>query len=90
MRVDGADSVSAQRVRKLPVEVVAIQLTERNLGTVEDFVGGDLEVRGGDVIIATLEGAMHASVGDWIIKGVNGEFYPCKPDIFAKTYEVLS
>lgn len=37
--------------------------------------------------IDTLEGTMTASPGDWIIKGVNGEFYPCKPDIFAKTYE---
>lgn len=37
--------------------------------------------------IKTLEGDMHASVGDYIIKGVHGELYPCKPDIFAKTYE---
>ena len=37
--------------------------------------------------IFTLEGAMSASIGDWIIKGVHGEFYPCKPDIFDKTYE---
>lgn len=38
-------------------------------------------------LIQTLEGVMSARSGDWIIKGVNGEFYPCKPDIFAKTYE---
>lgn len=37
--------------------------------------------------IKTLEGDMRAEKGDWIIKGVNGEFYPCKPDIFEKTYE---
>ena len=37
--------------------------------------------------IRTLEGTIHASVGDWIITGVNGERYPCKPDIFEKTYE---
>lgn len=37
--------------------------------------------------IETLEGTMHANIGDWIITGVNGEQYPCKPDIFAKTYE---
>ncbi|WP_018527494.1 hypothetical protein [Alkalispirochaeta alkalica] len=37
--------------------------------------------------IETLEGTMTATVGDWIIKGVSGEFYPCKPDIFDKTYE---
>lgn len=39
--------------------------------------------------IATLEGDMHVSVGDYIIKGVNGELYPCKPDIFEKTYEAV-
>lgn len=37
--------------------------------------------------ITTLEGKMHASIGDWIITGVHGEQYPCKPDIFEKTYE---
>lgn len=44
---------------------------------------------GGKVYLAipTLEGEMEASDGDWIIKGVNGEFYPCKPDVFAKTYQ---
>ena len=44
----------------------------------------------GDLVeleIETLEGNMTAKVGDWIIKGVKGEFYPCKPDIFAATYE---
>ena len=40
-----------------------------------------------DLYIHTLEGVMHASPGDWIITGINGEQYPCKPDIFAKTYE---
>lgn len=39
--------------------------------------------------IKTLEGVMSASVGDWIVKGVKGEFYPCKPDIFAATYEAV-
>ena len=42
-----------------------------------------------DVYIETLEGVMHASPGDWIITGVNGEKYPCKPDIFGKTYEAV-
>ena len=40
--------------------------------------------------IHTLEGVMHASPGDWIIKGVQGEFYPCKPDIFAATYDEVA
>lgn len=42
------------------------------------------------LVIKTLEGEMIASVGDYIIRGVNGEFYPCKPDIFSKTYEEVS
>jgi len=41
------------------------------------------------IIITTLEGDMKANFGDYIIKGVNGEFYPCKPDIFEKTYEAV-
>lgn len=42
----------------------------------------------GEMYIKTLEGDHHASVGDYIIKGVNGELYPCKPDIFEKTYDI--
>lgn len=44
----------------------------------------------GEITIPTLEGNMKASDGDWIIRGVNGEFYPCKPDIFEKTYEPVA
>lgn len=44
-------------------------------------------VRREHILIQTLEGFMEAQPGDWIIKGVKGEFYPCKPDIFAATYE---
>ena len=47
-------------------------------------------VLGNGLDIDTLEGRMEASIGDYIIKGVNGEFYPCKPDIFAKTYEEVT
>ena len=43
----------------------------------------------GELWIKTLEGDHHASIGDFIIQGVQGEFYPCKPDIFAKTYELV-
>ena len=43
----------------------------------------------GEITIPTLEGNMKVSDGDWIIRGVNGEFYPCKPDIFEKTYELV-
>ena len=49
--------------------------------------GVSIDPATGFVLIATLEGVMQAKPGDWIIKGVQGEFYPCKPDIFDATYE---
>ena len=93
----------AMKYRKKPVVVEAIQWTGKNLQELKNFVGDSLEydvmdaaweVGKGPVIvnvrIQTLEGIHHASVGDFIIKGIRGEFYPCKPDIFAKTYESAS
>lgn len=44
---------------------------------------------GNGLDIYTLEGVMHAATGDWVIRGVKGELYPCKPDIFAATYEAV-
>lgn len=78
------------KYRKKPVEIEAIQWTGDNYKEICDFVGQippypDSERK--DVIIETLEGDMLASVNDFIIKGVQGEFYPCKPDIFEATYE---
>lgn len=49
--------------------------------------GISIDPRDGRMMIATLEGFHHANLGDYIIKGVQGEFYPCKPDIFHQTYE---
>ncbi|MGU5699486.1 hypothetical protein ACV1D9_20305 [Aeromonas allosaccharophila] len=74
--------------RKKPVEVEAIQWTGFNRAEILNFVGR--AASWGDVTgmtIATLEGNHIASEGDYIIKGVAGEFYPCKPDIFRATYE---
>lgn len=50
---------------------------------------GGFKPKGDDIIIPTLEGEMLAKKGDWIVKGVNGEFYPVKDDIFQKTYESI-
>lgn len=75
------------KFRKKPVVIDAVQFTRANFAEIEAFVGGDAEFRNGELVVATLEGAMRASPDDWIIKGVKGEFYPCKPDIFAATYE---
>ena len=51
--------------------------------------GCSIDPETGFFLIATLEGVMQAKPGDWIIRGVQGEFYPCKPDIFAATYELI-
>jgi hypothetical protein len=77
-----------QRFRKKPVVVEAIQFMGENVDAIIEFCGSKVKshpVTG--VVIITLEGYMTASNLDWIIKDVNGEFYPCKPDIFEKTYE---
>lgn len=52
--------------------------------------GVSIDPRDGRMIIATLEGGHWVDLGDWVIRGVAGEFYPCKPDIFAATYESVS
>ncbi|MGE0075905.1 MAG: hypothetical protein AB7S52_11805 [Sphaerochaetaceae bacterium] len=89
------------KFRKKPVVIEAIQYTGENQKEVESFVRKILPVKiidlgrdsGNKVLgleIETLEGVMVAIPNDWIIKGVSGEFYPCKPDIFDKTYESSS
>lgn len=79
-----------KRYRKKPVCVEAVQWTGKNVSEICKFTQKDVSnlIIGGALYIQTLEGVMHASVGDYIIKGVNGEFYPCNPDVFKKTYEV--
>ena len=80
------------RYRKKPVEIEAMQFTDGTKDQCYNFVRcnchADFDDSGAPILkIQTLEGIMTARFGDWIIKGVNGEFYPCKPDIFEKTYE---
>lgn len=77
------------KFRKKPVVIEAIQWTGNNGTEMSSFIKNVFRsvVAGGAFQIHTLEGVMTASIGDWIIKGVSGEIYPCKPDIFEKTYE---
>lgn len=84
------------KFRKKPVLIEAIRYTGVNdprMADYEQFVGRPLEVRNLDnvlcIVIPTLEGEHIASPGDWIIRGVKGEHYPCKPDIFEQTYELV-
>jgi hypothetical protein len=84
------------RYRKRPVEVEAMRFDGTNATDIIDWVNAHVpedddpamwEDDGPSIQIMTLEGTMRADAGDWIIKGVKGEFYPCKPDIFEATYE---
>ena len=82
-----------KKFRKKPIVIEAIQWDGNPNETFPEIsrwtdMSGEIGLDPtGDLIILTLEGNMRASVGDWIIKGVGDEFYPCKPDIFQKTYE---
>lgn len=82
------------RYRKMPVVVEAVRLEENreSFRKAYEFLGDSVDfsaaTNGAFINIKTLEGTMIASAGDYIIKGVNGEFYPCKPGVFEKTYEV--
>jgi len=84
------------KFRKKPVVVEAVQFLEGffESATIQDFFKDAIciEVCPGIIDparphIHTLEGNHYVIVGDWIIKGIKGEFYPCKPDVFEKTYE---
>jgi len=89
------------KFRKKPIVIEAVQYNNLNKEEIEDFVGKKLKqelesetaYEAGvappmfSLIIETLEGDHKAMPNDWIIKGVNSEFYPCKPDIFEKTYD---
>lgn len=86
---------TAIKYKKKPVVIEAIQFT----GTITSrdeiisafgFVGSSYQNNTGEchsITIKTLDGYMNARAGDWIIKGIKGELYPCKPDIFEATYE---
>ena len=76
------------KYRKKPAVVEAVLWNGDNYKEVIDFAENKICFDAlGNIWIATLEGDMLAKKGDYIIKGVQGEFYPCKPDIFAETYE---
>ena len=85
--------MQARKYRKKPVVVEAMKYDGYNYPSVQDWIAGECNMwpawihNYGPFEIDTLEGIMTVSVGDYVIKGVKGEFYPCKPDIFEQTYE---
>ena len=82
------------RYRKKPVMIEAVQFTRDSVEEAKRFCPVLYpQIRNEQVefaFVQTLEGQVTASLGDYIIKGVEGEFYPCKPDIFRKTYEAVT
>jgi hypothetical protein len=82
----------SDKYRKKPVVIDAVQWNGNNVDEVMSFIKNvaAYNVEFGTLDISTLEGTMTASMGDWVIKGVKGEFYPCKPDIFENTYEKVN
>jgi hypothetical protein len=90
---DSVPPAAPRKFRKRPVVIEAMRYDGSNGAEVADWCGGylDAEYDRDDapqwVLIDTLEGQMRANEGDWVIRGVKGEFYPCKPDIFEATYE---
>jgi hypothetical protein len=98
---DGADRCTSssenpapQQFRKRPVVIEAMQWqgTEASQRAIVNWSGGIVSGWFDStyyLVIRSLEGEMRADVGDWIIRGVQGEFHPCKPDIFAATYEAV-
>lgn len=81
-----------QKFIKKPIVIEAEQWNGKNFEEIERFMQSELalaDTYSNTLVIPTLEGPLNASLNDWIIKGVQGEFYPCKPDIFEKTYEAV-
>lgn len=83
------------KYRKKPVVVEAHRVTVFNLEQISEWCGGSVvrgtaDARHRLIAIRTLEGVMEAAVGDYVIRGIKGEFYPCKPDIFEATYDEVN
>jgi hypothetical protein len=79
-----------KRYRKKPIIVTAILWDGKNVDEIRRFCGDEVKVSSSnEPSIKTKEGSMRASVGDMIIRGNHGEFYPCKPDIFRDTFEAV-
>ena len=76
------------KYRTKPFEIEAVKWTGDNIMEIREFAHGKVRFQK-SLFIDTLEGRMRADVGDYIIKGLRGEFYPCKPDVFHKKYEAV-
>jgi hypothetical protein len=80
--------IIATKWRKRPVVIEAVMFSFWGQDWPQDWPVANWHYNGEHLVIPTLGGNMLADHGDWVIKGIKGEFYPCKPDIFAATYEL--
>lgn len=84
-----------KRYKTKPCEIEAIQFTKENWKEIQNFTNGEAknffitQDKEACCEVVTLEGTMIATEGDYIIRGLRGEYYPCKPDVFEKKYEVI-
>lgn len=85
--MEGTVSDLVRKYKKRPTVVEAVQLTQEHLGPIREWLDTSNEPCADGLMIQTLEGRMLASWGDWIVKGVKGEFYPVRRDIFEITYD---
>ncbi len=74
---------------KKPIEIEAIQIRKDSVDDIYDFTDENCVLTGGGLVIQTLEGDMLGKWGDYVIKGVRGEFYPCSEEIFNETYDLV-
>jgi len=78
-----------KQYRKKPVVIEAVQWVGNNIQEMHDFIGVYPKIIDRRIRINTLEGTLYADECDFIIRGIGGEFYPCKPGIFYKTYDLV-
>lgn len=81
-----------KKYKTLPVVIEAVELTEKNVDFLMLWAGLSVTISpdSQNYAVKTLEGVMHAQLGDYIIKGLRGEFYPCKADVFVKKYAEIA
>ena len=79
-----------KKYKKKPIVIEAVQWTGFNKREIDEFIGKCILILSdGCLLLTTLDEVMHVAQNDYILKGIKGEFYPCKPDIFKQTYEEL-
>ena len=85
----GKSEGTVMKYKTKPCEIEAIKWTGENTDEISKFTNGNSLITEEQLYIPTLVGIMNATIGDYIIRGLKGEYYPCKPDVFHKKYELI-